>query len=44
MIQSITFAQVATHFLERSDLSPKTLKSYEYALSPLLSEYGKSEN
>lgn len=37
---SVTVAQVVTHFLERSDLALGTLKSYEYTLSPFLSEYG----
>ena len=39
---SITLAKLATEFLERSGLSPRTSESYQYVLLPLLNQYGKS--
>lgn len=38
---STSLATVATLFLEQSGLAHSTIKSYEYALLPLLKEYGK---
>lgn len=37
---SVTLAELATEFLERSGLSPHTQKSYEYVLLPFLNQYG----
>lgn len=36
----VTLANVATQFLDRSDLAKSTLRSYESTLVPLLEEYG----
>jgi integrase/recombinase XerD len=37
----IALAKVATDFLERSNLSTSTIRSYESTLMPLLNKYGK---
>ena len=36
----ISLAMVATQFLDRPGLAPKTVKSYEHTLMPLLAQYG----
>lgn len=38
----ITLAMVATQFLDRSELSPNTVHSYEMTLLPFLRRYGRS--
>jgi integrase/recombinase XerD len=37
-----SLAAVATEFLNRPDLAPSTIRSYESTLMPLLQEYGRS--
>ena len=39
---TITLAMVATQFLDRAELSPNTVHSYEMTLLPFLRRYGRS--
>lgn len=41
LAMTITLATVATQFLDRPGLAQRTIESYEYALLPLLRQYGR---